>query len=148
MSARSVGAKSSLLWRRPLTPQVRQRQGNVFSLWAWQQWGLIAAFSTGPARTLSSQAGLRVCAGLGRYEETQITANTRNAFPPGGLWRLGGREEKKTGVSPGCQTRDVFWLGPGWHVQTNKEEAGVLRTRCCRCPVRHLTTAGACRENR
>lgn len=60
-----------------------------------------------------------------------------------------GGGEKKTGVSPGCQTRDVFRLGPGWHVHTNKDAAaGVLATWWCQRPVWHPTTAEACRENR
>lgn len=33
---------------------------------------------------------------------TQITANTRNAFPPGGFWRLRGRERKQEGGREAC----------------------------------------------
>lgn len=74
----------TLSWRRPLTPEVYQSQKH-FSHWVWQQ-GLIAAYSTAQVCFLFGEAALW---------GTQITANTRNAFPPGGLWRLQGREKQE-----------------------------------------------------
>lgn len=69
---------------------------------------------------------------------TQITANTRNAFPPGGFWRLRGRERKQEGGQRGmCQKQIMsppfFAERRGWHTHTNR-----LSSKCPRqCVVWH-----------
>lgn len=129
-------------------PSIAAKAGQRFQSLSLTTGGLDCCHFNGPSAHSCPARPASGCVWvLGGYEDTQITANTRNAFPPGGLCRLRGKENK-IGVSPGCQTRDVFRLGPVWHVQTNKEEDNMLRTWWCRCPVRHPTTAGACRENR
>lgn len=88
---------------------------------------------------------------------TQITANTRNAFPPGGLWRLRGRRRRNkesvkvwpvsdTGLVPAfffflqSASDDMCTQTRGLHSFT-----GELIVSAC-CPT--LTTAGTRWENR
>lgn len=89
------------------------------SLTGFDNQGLIATYSTAwVLRVLFEEAALWC---------TQITANTRNAFPPGGLWRLRGIREtsrrsqswcgmcQKTGHVPAFCSRAWLHL----HTQTH-----------------------------
>lgn len=84
---------------------------------------------------------------------TQITANTRNAFPPGGLWRLREEEEEEeeTRSQSGCdvcQIQDSSWLffflqSASDDMHTNKRAfrgftGELIVSVCCQT----LTTAG------
>lgn len=61
------------------------------------------SLTTRPDCCLFNGAELCSLFGDAALRGTQITANTRNAFPPGGLWRLRGKKKKKKqGVSQGA----------------------------------------------
>lgn len=94
---------SSLLWRRPLTPQVWQRQGSVFSLWAWQRGGLIAASSRGPqcALRLARSASGCVCGGVGKgAAEDSNHSEHPERLPSGRVVKAaGGKQKKDSGES-------------------------------------------------
>lgn len=91
---------------------LRLAKARNISLIEFDNRGLIATYSPAPVLVVQLEADALWC--------TQITANTRNAFPPGGLWRLqGGKKMTQAGgVSPGAAC--VFVIRPGWHVHTNR----------------------------
>lgn len=91
-------------WRQPLTPPpARQRQET------FRPWTVTAGFDE-RLFTSGNVLGVGARRPYGRAHEgvTQITANTRNAFPPGGFWRLDENERKR-------RVSEVEAEGRRWH---------------------------------